>query len=84
LFLRGLTTWCLPHMKALTVLLSDVYDLNVLFCRRQQNYFRHRKYNYWTGLKNPEGQQIFHEKHKLSYYFYIVKHYVTYYNIYCL
>jgi hypothetical protein len=23
-------------------------------------------------------------KHKLSYYFYIVKHYVTYYNIYCL
>jgi endo-1,4-beta-mannosidase len=32
-------------MKALTVLLSDVYDLNVLFCRRQQNYFRHRKYN---------------------------------------
>ena len=26
----------------------------------------------------------FSMKHKLSYYFYIVKHYVTYYNIYCL
>jgi cytochrome b involved in lipid metabolism len=26
-------------------LLKDVYNLNVLFCKRQQNNFLHRKYN---------------------------------------
>ena len=42
--------------KAITVfiipkLLKDVYNLNVLFCRRQQNNNWYRKYNYGTGLK---------------------------------
>ena len=31
-------------------LLYDVYDLNVYFCRRQQNNFQYRKYNYGTGF----------------------------------
>jgi hypothetical protein len=83
LFLRGLTTWCLPHMKVLTVFTLRCLWLEC-FVSSTTKLFRHRKYNYGTGLKNPDCQQIFHEKHKLSYYFYIVKHYVTYYNTYCL
>jgi hypothetical protein len=43
-------------MKAITVLLyrnllQDVYKLNALFCRTQQNDFWNRKYNYGTRLK---------------------------------
>ena len=54
---RWLTTWCSPHMKAITVLIYRNYskifitNLNVLFCRRQRNNFRYRKYNYGTGLE---------------------------------
>ena len=43
-------------MKAITVLLYRNYPkmfkkMNVLFCRRQQNNFCYRKYNYRTRLK---------------------------------
>ena len=55
----GLTTWWLPHMKAITVLLyrnfGDVYNLNVLFCRRQHNNFWHNKYNHGSGLTKQKG-----------------------------
>ena len=35
----------------ISILLYYVYNLNVLFCRRQQNNFRYREYNYRTGWK---------------------------------
>jgi hypothetical protein len=39
-------------------LLKDVYNLNVLFCKRQQNNFLHRKYN--DQLRNRiEKKRIF-------------------------
>jgi len=41
----GLTTRYSPDVKAVSLilpkLLLDVYNLNVLFCRRQQNNFRY-------------------------------------------
>ena len=36
-------------------LLYDVYDLNDYFCRRQQNNFQYRKYNYGTGFPVVRG-----------------------------
>jgi len=68
-------------------LLYDVYDLNVLFCRRQQNNFQYRKDNYGTGFPVVRGcrqddrvspVRKFSEKNELFYYFYIVKKYVEY------
>jgi hypothetical protein len=42
-------------------LLKDVYDLNVLFCKRQQNNFRHSTYNNGFGLnKKQDCQQTVH------------------------
>ena len=57
---KRLTIWRLPHIKTITVLLYQNYstlkrfkNLNALFCKRQQNNFWYRKYNYRTRLKNP-------------------------------
>ena len=52
---RGLTTWCSHHMKVITVLVyrnySKMFITWIFVCRRQQNNFRYRKYNYGTKLK---------------------------------
>ena len=45
-----ISSYCFIILK----LLKDVCGLNVLLCRRQQNNFRYRKYNYWTGQKKNQ------------------------------